>query len=106
MSNVLAYGSSPIKRVRRTVSEMQAVREAIYDVLQIDRPMSDRQVFYQLVNRTAVEKTEPAYKRSVVRLLTIMRRSGEIPFEWIADSTRWMRKPRTFDSMQHMLDLT
>jgi hypothetical protein len=35
-----------------------------------------------------------------------MRRAGELPFDWIADNTRWMRKPRTYDSMRHMLDLT
>jgi hypothetical protein len=35
-----------------------------------------------------------------------MRRAGEIPFGWIADNTRWMRKPRTYYSIRHMLELT
>jgi len=42
----------------------------------------------------------------VVRLLTAMRRAGEMPFGWIGDNTRWMRKPRTYSSMQDMLALT
>ena len=32
-----------------------------------------------------------------------MRREGQIPFGWIADSTRWMRKPRSYDSMEEAL---
>jgi hypothetical protein len=42
-----------------------------------------------------IEKTEGEYKQTVIRLLVDMRRSGEIPYEWIADNTRWMRKPKT-----------
>jgi hypothetical protein len=32
----------------------------------------------------------------VARLLLEMRRSGQIPYDWIADNTRWMRKPKTY----------
>jgi len=82
---------------------MDDVRRAIYDVLAEDNPMTVRQVFYQLVSRGAIDKTEAQYKMTVVRLLTDMRRAGEIPFSWIADNTRWMRKPRTYDSLEDML---
>jgi hypothetical protein len=40
------------------------------------------------------------------RLLTEMRRAGDIPFGWIADNTRWMRKPRTFSSMESAMKRT
>jgi hypothetical protein len=52
-----------------------------------------RGVFYQAVTRGLVAKTEAEYKRTVIRLLGIMRREGELPYGWIADETRWMRKP-------------
>jgi hypothetical protein len=42
----------------------------------------------------------------VVRLLTQMRLQGELPFGWIADNTRWMRKPDTFSSAEHALRVT
>ena len=100
------YGSRPIKRVRRSKSAMGDVRDAIYEVLSEENPMTVRQVFYQLVSLGAVDKTEAEYKQTVVRLLTEMRRDREIPFEWIADNTRWMRKPRTHDSLRSMLDFT
>ncbi len=35
-----------------------------------------------------------------------MRRAGEIPFGWIADSTRWMRKPISYSSLDNMLRRT
>jgi hypothetical protein len=35
-----------------------------------------------------------------------MRRAGEIPFSWIADTTRWMRKPTTYSSLENMLKRT
>lgn len=65
--------------------------------------MTVRQVFYQLVSRGVIAKTESEYKQTVVRLLTEMRRADEIPFGWIADNTRWMRKPRTYSSLASML---
>jgi hypothetical protein len=63
-------------------------------------------VFYQLVGLRVVDKTEAEYKTTVGRLLVEMRKDGEIPFGWIADNTRWMRKPRTYSSLRGMLELT
>jgi hypothetical protein len=54
----------------------------------------------------AVAKTEREYKRTVGRLLVEMRRSGDIPYEWLADATRWMRKPTTYSSMEQALRRT
>jgi hypothetical protein len=97
-----SYGSRPIKR-RRTKKDVQALRDAAYRLLEDGYPMTVRQVFYQLSNRGLVAKTEGAYKATVIRLLGLMRREGQIPFGWIADSTRWMRKPRSYDSMEEAL---
>lgn len=106
MTTVAAYGSSPINRHRRTKAEMAAVREAILRLLAQDNPMTVRQVFYRLVSLGVIEKTEGEYKATVVRLLTSMRREGDIPFGWIADNTRWMRKPRTWSSLDQALRTT
>jgi hypothetical protein len=35
-----------------------------------------------------------------------MREKGEIPFNWIADNTRWMRKPTTFVGLDACLNNT
>jgi hypothetical protein len=68
--------------------------------------MTVRQVFYRLVSVGAIAKTEAEYKQTVCRLLAEMRRDGTIPYGWIADSTRWMRKPRSFDSIEDALRST
>lgn len=91
---------------RRTKDEVDQVRRAIIDTLEQERPMTVRQVFYQLVSQGVIAKSEKEYKNTVVRLLTDMRRDGSIPFNWIADNTRWMRKAITYDSLQDALYTT
>jgi hypothetical protein len=68
--------------------------------------MTVRQVFYRLVSNGVIGKTEREYKSTVVRLLGLMRLRGDVPFDWIADNTRWMRKPRTWSSLESMLART
>lgn len=75
----------------------------MYTILEAEHPMTVRQVFYQAVTRGLVAKTEREYQRTVIRLLSEMRRSKAVPFTWIADNTRWMRKPATHDSMEAAL---
>lgn len=98
--------ASPIKRGRRTKAEIEAVCTSIYEVVEAGQPMTVRQVFYQLVTMGVIDKTENEYTSTVGRLLTNMRMAKELPFDWIADNTRWMRKPRTHSSLRSMLDLT
>ncbi|HVS37796.1 MAG TPA: hypothetical protein VMS17_19720 [Gemmataceae bacterium] len=64
--------------------------------------MTVRQAFYQLVAAGVVEKTENAYK-AVGRVLVQMRCEGALPFEWIADNTRWMHKPATYASVEEAM---
>jgi hypothetical protein len=98
------YGSSPIKRKRRTRAEVDLIMAAILDLLHEDNPMTVRQVFYRLVSQRVIEKTEQEYDGTVVRLLTRMRTMGLVPYEWIADNTRWQRKPKTYHSLDGMLN--
>jgi hypothetical protein len=61
--------------------------------------MTVRQVFYQLVVRGTVEKTEEQYQGTVIRLLTDMRMAGAVPFNWIVDESRRRRVNRTYNSI-------
>ena len=106
MTAAPVYKSRPIRRRRRSQADITVIREAIYDTIATDPPMTVRQVFYQLVSQGVIDKNEAEYKGTVVRLLGLMRREHEIPFGWIADSTRWMRKPDTFSSMESLLQDT
>jgi len=91
---------------RRTKAEMQGLREQIYAILENYHPQTVRQLFYQLVSAGSIPKTEAAYQGIVVRLCGQMREDGELPWDWIADSTRWMRKPDSYSSIEEALRRT
>lgn len=91
-------GRSGVTRSRRTGAEVELVKLAMIALLLADQPMTVRQVFYSLVSKGLIAKTEAEYKQTVVRLLGELRLEGRIPFEWIADNGRWARHPVTFSS--------
>lgn len=85
---------------------MAAIRQAIHDVIEDDPPMTVRQVFYQLVSRGVVEKTERQYQKTVIRLMTEMRLSGDLPYEWVVDMSRQVQNTQTFDNVQDAIEHT
>jgi hypothetical protein len=103
---VPSYRACSTKRTRRKKTEIARIKAAIYDIVKGDRPMTVRQVFYQLVVRDLIEKTEKEYETTVIRLLTNMRLSGELPFEWIIDESRRRRITQTFNGVEAALDHT
>jgi hypothetical protein len=88
---------------RRGRAEIAAIRTAIHDVLKNDHPQTVRQVFYQLVTRNVVEKTENEYQRTVIRLLAEMRLADQVDWDWIVDETRQSKITQTFDSVTDAL---
>lgn len=92
--------------MRRTKAQMAAIRRAIRGALADDHPQTVRQVFYRLTSMGVIAKTEGEYQRTVCRLLAEMRRSGDVPYNWLADATRWMRRPRTYGSIEEALKRT
>src|SRR5262245_66405753 len=93
------YQASPIKRGRPKGPTKELIEErgaALLAIITEMQPMTVRQVFYQATVRGLVEKAESGYAK-VQTDLTIMRRSGDLPYDWLADNTRWQRKPRTFN---------
>ena len=76
----------------------------MYDIVEAEHPATVRQVFYAMTTKGLIDKAEREYKGTVVRLLGDMRRNGELPYRWIADNTRWQRKPVTWQNMSEMLE--
>src|SRR5215831_15496362 len=99
------YRASPLRRTRTTKAEVEARREALLDIIAASRPITVRQVFCQATVRGLGEKAESGYGK-VQTDLTIMRQASELPYGWLADNTRWQRKPRTFDSVEDALQAT
>ena len=47
--------------------------------------------------RNAVEKTENEYRVWASKLISTMRRDGDLPWSWIVDETRRTREHETYD---------
>ncbi|PWU72739.1 hypothetical protein DK867_12750 [Ochrobactrum sp. POC9] len=101
----MTYQSSQIKRARATKLEIEARRKELREIVFYGKPMTVRQVFYQATVHGLIEKTEAGYAK-VQTDLTIMRRTGMMPYGWLADNTRWQRKPQTFNSIDAALEET
>jgi hypothetical protein len=99
------YQASPLRRVRATKAAVKARRSALYSIIVDMKPMTVRQVFYQATVQDAVEKSEAGYTK-VQTDLVFMRKSGDLPYNWLADNTRWQRKPQTFDGVEEALEST
>jgi hypothetical protein len=90
-------------RLRATRDEIEARRAAFHTIIAGARPMTVRQVFYQATVHGLVEKTEAGYAK-VQSDLVLMRRTGALPYDWLADNTRWQRKPATYSGISDLLE--
>jgi hypothetical protein len=106
MSTTSVYRSRPIKRTRRTQAAMHDLRRALYALVEQHQPVTVRQTFYLAVSAGLINKSEKEYKHTVMRLLTEMRREQVLPYGWIADYTRWMRKPHSYNNLDDALQAT
>ncbi|HUK60271.1 MAG TPA: hypothetical protein VLV50_13655, partial [Stellaceae bacterium] len=86
----------------RVGEDKEALRGAVLGILRADNPMTVRQVFYALVVRGVIEKTDNEYA-VVVRLLGQMRDDEDIPFDWIVDNTRRVHEPLMHTSLADYL---
>jgi hypothetical protein len=105
MSVAEVYAASPIKRYRATKAEVEHRRDRLFEIVKAMKPMTVRQVFYQASVRGIIDKSEAGYNK-VQTDLVLMRRAGVLPYGWLADNTRWQRKPNTFNSVEQALQET
>lgn len=100
----MVYQACHIKR-RSTKAEVERRRRKLYDIIEHMKPMTVRQVFYQATVVGAVEKSEAGYNKVQTDLVK-MRQAGELPYGWLADNTRWQRRPNTYSSVEQALNDT
>lgn len=101
------YGTSALngRRYRRTQAELADINTAIYEIARAEEPVTVRGLFYRVMSRGIVPKSEQGY--SVVQRQALkMRRSGELPYGWITDGSRLRLKPKTFSNAQAALENT
>jgi hypothetical protein len=101
-----AYEAGHIKRSRATKAEMEERYEALIQIVEESAPTGVRFVYYRGLTQHITPKSDSGYNK-VQRAVAHLRKIGRIPYESITDSSRWMRKPRTWDTAQDALaDLT
>lgn len=78
--------------------------EAILGIFNEQKPrLTVRQIFYALSVVDAVPKTEKGYRQTCYHLKR-MREEEVIPYNWIADNTRWQIKPDTSPNLEAALN--
>lgn len=84
------YRGGTIKRERRNNDQLELLDAQILSVLDEDHPQSVRHIFYRMTDprlREPVEKSDRGY-RHVQDQCVKLRRSGRVPYSWIADMSR------------------
>jgi hypothetical protein len=85
-------------------ADYQEFRLLLKDLVEKQKPMTVRQVFYRAVVHNYVEKTEKGYG-FIQRNLNDMRWNGVVPFEWIIDTSRQVRGSQGFNwDLQEYMD--
>jgi hypothetical protein len=98
-----SYVASHIRR-RATQAEMEDRAKFLIAYAEEHGPVTVRGLYYQAeVNGlSGITKDEGDYNKIQQQVLKL-RRNGRLAYADIADLTRWMRKPTTFDSVEEAL---
>jgi hypothetical protein len=94
---------------RPTRAQYEARRAAVYDIVAEQYPMNVRHAFYLATVRGLVLKTDRGTGNGYSRIqwdLTVMRKSGEMPYDWIEDGTREVAEPLTYPNIATALQET
>ena len=82
--------------------EMQQRYDAIIAFAEEQKPVTIRGIYYHLTTLGLVDKTDAGYQK-VARACKLLRLENKLPWAFIADNTRWSRKPRSETSMENAL---
>ena len=111
MTDIIAkrpvYQASRLKRRRATNAEMAQRADFLINYAERHRPVTVRQLFYAatVAGVPGIEKDEAGYNKVQAQVLEL-RRAGRLSYNAVADATRYMRKPRTFDGWEDALAAT
>jgi len=84
---------------------MNCRRAALWALAETLQPATVRQIFYQATVHGIVEKTENGYDKVQAGLVQL-RLDYSMSFDWLVDNSRWMRKPRSYDSLDQAPRIT
>lgn len=85
---------------------MRALRERLRDLVERHRPVTVRQVYYLAISTGLIEKdtggSQSGYKL-VGKSLLKLREEGDVPWEWVLDSSRRVERPISWSGPADLL---
>ena len=87
---------------RSRAPETVALDDIIIDIVRARHPQTVRQVYYRLVSRGQVPKTEKGYEK-VIQRLGWLRKQRVLPFSWIVDPGRGYNMPYNYKNPGDLL---
>jgi hypothetical protein len=102
-----AYDASIVNRHRATKAEMEERADFLIAYAEEHGPITVRGLYYQaeIAGIPGIDKTDSGYAK-VQRQVLSLRRAGSLSYNDIADATRWMRKPVSYNGIQEALENT
>ena len=98
--SAFVYPASPINRNRATKAEMEERARFLISYAEEHGPVTVRA---EVAGLPGIDKTESGYNKIQAQVLNL-RRTGRLDYGDIADATRWMRKPPSYNSIKDALD--
>jgi hypothetical protein len=101
------YEASRARRSRATKAEMEARAAFLLAYAAEHAPVTVRQLYYvaEVHGVPGIAKSDGDYDK-IQRQVLKLRREKRMPYSAIADATRWMRKPPSYDSIADALHET
>lgn len=97
------YASMPGGKAYAMRPDTLTLQLTILDIFaEFTPPLTVRQVYYQCTVKGVVPKTDAGY-RKVQQQMTVMRRAGTLPYNWVADSSRYALRARTYSDLPSAL---
>lgn len=87
-------------RKRRTRAELEQLDGALYALARDHQPATVRQIYYRAVVAYLCDKTQAGYNL-VQRRLLALRRTGVLPYHWIADNARTYYGITRYRDLEH-----
>lgn len=100
----ISSASTKKSRGRPLGAKTIAIRDAVAELTTEYKVMTVRQIFYALVSRGIVPKTENGGYRPVQEQVLRMRKDGMLRWRFVADGTRFQRKPESWQSVDDALN--
>ena len=100
----MVYRSSTTKSARRTRAEQDALDAALYNLADTYRPATVRALFYRASVAGLVPKDKTKGYRVVQRRLVALREARVIPYGWITDSARVVRRQNRWEDPEHFVE--